>query len=104
MSVVFDFNDSLNDVAPVTPISLSVDMVNVGKEWIVDGCLFCVFLLSLPPRMSLVSVVFDFNASLNDVAPVAPILLPVDLKRKGKSKLLMVVSGVSLFFCLHSPD
>ena len=42
-------------------------------------------------------VVFDFNASLNDVAPVSPILLSVDLKRKEKSELLMDV-----FVCLLS--
>ena len=29
-------------------------------------------------RLSAVSVVFDFNASLNDVAPVSPMLLSVD--------------------------
>ena len=39
-------------------------------------CVF--FLLSSPHRLSPVSVVFDFNASLNDVAPVSPILLPVE--------------------------
>ena len=32
---------------------------------------------------------FDFNASLNDVAPVSPILLSVDLMRMEKSGLLM---------------
>ena len=46
---------------------------------------FCVFLiLSLRNRLSFVSVVFDFNASLNDAAPVSPILLPVVVKRKEK--------------------
>ena len=30
------------------------------------------------------SVVFDFNDSLNDVAPLPKMLLPVDEKRKGK--------------------
>ena len=46
---------------------------------------FCVFfLLSLRCRLSFVSVVFDFNASLNDVAPVSPMLLSVDVKRKMK--------------------
>ena len=30
-------------------------------------------------RSSFVSVVFDFNASLNDVAPVSPILFSIDL-------------------------
>ena len=39
------------------------------------------FLLSSPLRMSFVSVVFDFNASLNDAAPVSPMLLTVDFMR-----------------------
>ena len=30
------------------------------------------------------SAVFDFNASLNDVAPVGPMLLSVDVMRKEK--------------------
>ena len=50
------------------------------------------------------SVVFDFSTSLNDVAPVSPILLPVDVKRKGNNELLMDAFCVSSFFCLHSPD
>ena len=40
------------------------------------------FLLSSLFSLSFVSVVFDFNDSLNDVAPVFPIPLPVDMKRK----------------------
>ena len=32
----------------------------------------CCFFYASPPRSSSVSVVFDFNASLNDVAPVSP--------------------------------
>ena len=40
-------------------------------------------------KLSSVSVVFDFNASLNDVAPVSPMLLPVDLMRMEESDLLM---------------
>ena len=43
------------------------------------------------------SVVFDFNASLNDLAPVSPIPFPVDAKRKGKSELLMDAFCVSSF-------
>ena len=43
-----------------------------------------VCLLFSPLRLSFVSVVFDFNDSLNDVAPVSPMLLPVFAKRKGK--------------------
>ena len=42
------------------------------------------------------SVVFDFNASLNDVAPVSPKLLSVDVKRNEKNELLMDV------FCVFS--
>ena len=50
------------------------------------------------------SVVFDFNDSLNDVAPVAPMLLPVYMMRMEKSVLLMDVFCVSSFFCLHNSD
>ena len=50
------------------------------------------------------SVVFDSNNLLNDDAPVSPMLLPVVMKRKGKSELLMDVFCVSCFFCLHIPD
>ena len=35
------------------------------------------------------SVVFDFNAPLNDVAPLSPILFPVDYMRMEKGGLLM---------------
>ena len=38
-------------------------------------CVF--FLLSSQPSLSFVSVVFDFSASLNDVAPVSPMLFTV---------------------------
>ena len=70
-------------------------------------CLFtsvACFLSCLQLSMSLISVVFDFNDSLNDVAPVSPILLPVDKKGNEKSELLMYVICVSSFFCLHIPD
>ena len=82
--VVFDFNTSLSDVAPVSPMPLSVDVKRKGtSELLMD--VFCdFFLLSLLHRLSSVSVVFDFNASLNDDAPVAPMLLPVDAKRSEK--------------------
>ena len=39
-------------------------------------------LLSSPPRLSFVSVVFDINDSLSDVAPMSPILLSVDVNEK----------------------
>ena len=38
-------------------------------------------LLSSLSRLSSVSVVLDFNASLNDTAPVSPMSLPVDMMR-----------------------
>ena len=50
------------------------------------------------------SVVFDFNASLNNAAPVSPILLAVVVVRMEKSELLMEAFCVSSFFCLHNPD
>ena len=44
---------------------------------------------------------FDFNNALSDVAPLSPILLPVDDKKKEKSELLMNVFCVSSVFYLH---
>ena len=55
-------------------------------------CVF--FLLSSQCRLSLVSVMFDFNDSLNDVAPLSLKLFPVDVK--GRSDSLMCV------YCLFS--
>ena len=82
MSVVFDFNDSLNDVTPASPISLPVYVMrNEKSELLMD--VICVFLLLYSPsRLSFMSVVLDFNNSLNDVAPVSPISLSVFVKRK----------------------
>ena len=55
--------------------------------------------MSLLHKLSPVSVVLVFNASLNDVAPVSPIPLPVGVMRKEKkSDLLMDASGVSFVF------
>ena len=42
---------------------------------------------------------FDFNASLNDVAPLSPKLSTVDMMRMEKSGLLMIA-----FFCLYFLD
>ena len=41
VSVVFDFNASLNAVAPVFPMLLPVDSMRIKKEWIVGGCHLC---------------------------------------------------------------
>ena len=49
-------------------------------------------------------VVFDFNDSLNDVAPVSLILLSVDVKRNEKGELLTDAICVSSFFCIHNSD
>ena len=57
----------------------------------------CLFLLSSQSRSSSVSVVFDFNASLNDFAPVSPKLLTVDVMRMQMSELLVDVFCVSSF-------
>ena len=46
------------------------------------------------------SAVFDFSDSLNDVVPVSPILLSVDVMRKGRELFDGCIFGVS-FFCLH---
>ena len=43
------------------------------------------------------SVVFDFNASLNDAAPVSPMLLSVFVMKMEKSELLMDVFCVPSF-------
>ena len=58
-------------------------------------------LLSSQLRLSFVSVVFDFNASLNNVAPVSPMLFPVDFDENGKE---CIVDGCHLccFFCVYN--
>ncbi len=89
MSVVFDFNASFSDAAPVPPILLPVDLMRMEKSGLFMDAIFVMFLLSSPPRSSFMSVVFDFNASLNDVAPISLMLFPVDLMRTEKSGLLM---------------
>ena len=93
---MFDFNASLNDVAPASPMLLPDEKKRNGKSDLFDGCLLCVFFHSSSPlRYSLVSVVFDFNASLNDVAPASPKSFAGDVMKQEKSELLMDV-----FVCL----
>ena len=74
---------------------------NGKSELLMDA--FCVssLFLSSQLRMSSASVVFDSNASLNDVAPASPILLSDYVMRNEKSELLMDVFCVSSFFCIH---
>ena len=47
------------------------------------------------------SVVFDFNASLNDVAPLSPMPFSVDVNRNEER-----IGGFLLcaFFCIHYSD
>ena len=56
------------------------------------------FLSSSQLILSSMSNVFDFNASLNDVAPLSPMSLPVDLIRMEKGGLLMDVICVLFLF------
>ena len=98
MSVVFVSNASLNDVAPVSPILLSVDLMK--KNGLLMDVICVLFLLSSRSRLSSVSVVFDFNASLNDVAPLFLILFPVFFDTR-KSAFLMDIVCV-LFFIFTS--
>ena len=101
VSVVFNFSTLLNDFTPVFPMLLSVDVKRMKKKRIVDGCLLCVFFCFSQHRPSSVSVVFDFNALLNDFAPLSLILLSVEVMRMEKSELLMDVFCV--FVLLFSP-
>ena len=80
VSVVFDFSASLNDAVPLSPLLLPVDMKKKEKSDLLMDVICVFFLLFSPHRFSLVSVVFDFNDSINDIAPMSPMLLSVDVK------------------------
>ena len=60
--------------------------------------LFCSQLI-----LSSVSVVFDFNASPNDAAPVFPMWFPVDLMRMERVTCLWT-SFVCCFLYYHNTD
>ena len=101
MSVVFDFNASLNDIVPAIPMLLSVDLMRMKESGLLMDVI-CVLFLSCPHlRSSSVSVLFDFSASPNDVAPLSPMLLSVDLMRMKESGLLVDVVFVCCFLCVH---
>ena len=82
VSVVFDVNASLNDVTPVCPILLSVDFMRIEKSGLSIDAICVLFLLCSPPILRSVSAEFDFNASLNDVAPVSSMSFSVDLMKR----------------------
>jgi hypothetical protein len=80
--VVFDFNASASDSAPFESILFTV-------EWCVSVCeyikryieWYIVILyrfIYLPPRLSLMRVVFDLNVSASDSAPFESIWFPVE--------------------------
>ena len=81
---VFDFNTSLNDVAPTSPISFPVDLMRMEKNRLFMDAICMLFLLFSPSRSSFVSVVVDCNASLIEIAPASPMLVPGDLMQSGK--------------------
>ena len=93
VSVVFDFSASPNAVAPVFPMLFTVDLVRMEKSGLLMDAICVLFLLCLQLILSFASVVFDFNASLNDAAPLSPILFPVDLMRMEKE---WIVDGCHL--------
>ena len=84
---MFDFNAPQSDAAPVSPILFTVDLMRMKKSGLLTNPIRVLFLLPSLLRSSIVSVVFDFNASLNDVVPVSPMLFPVDFTRMEMSGL-----------------
>ena len=100
VSDLFDFNASLNDVAPVSPTLLSVDLMRMEKKEWIEWMSFVLFLLYSLSRLSVVSVVFDFNAPFRDIVPLSPISLPVVFYENRKSGLLMNV--ICVLFLLSS--
>ena len=62
-------------------------------------------LLCLPLKSSFVSVVFAFSASLNDFAPLSPMLLAVDVMRMKKGWIVYKCNlRVCELFYLHHSD
>ena len=102
VNVAFDFNASPNDVTPVTFKLLPVDLMIMERNGLLMDAICVMFLLSLQLRLSFVSVVFDFNASIIEDTPASPILLPVGFMRMEE----LIVDGCHLccFFCVHRSD
>ena len=87
VNAVFDFNASHTDVTPMSFMSATVDKNETESEWLM-GTLFSshVYHLDVQYRLSLVIVVFVFNDSLNNVAPLSLIWLSVDCIWKENKK------------------
>ena len=92
---MFDFNASLNDVAPVSPMLFPVYFMRMGKSGLLMDFFCRLFLLYLLLTLSFKSVVFVFNASLNDATPVSLIWLSVNwMLIAGNARNLCVISFV----------
>ena len=63
---------------------LSVDLMRMEKSGLLIDVIGVLFLLSSLLKLSFVSVVFDFIASLNDVTPLFLMSFPIDLMRMEK--------------------
>ena len=59
---MFDFNASHNDASPVSPMLLTVDFMKMEKNGVIVDTICVLYLLCSQFRLSLVSVVLDFNA------------------------------------------
>ena len=70
------FNASLNDVVPGPPITFTVCMIMKRRAYSWENKTMLCFHSLI--KSSWASVVLIFNASLNDVAPMSPILPSVD--------------------------
>ena len=92
---MFDFNASLSDAAPASSILLPVCLTWMEKSRLLMNAICVMYLLRLLNRSSAVSVVFDFNASLNIVVSVSPILLPVDFM--GTEKICLFMDAICVF-------
>ena len=101
VSVVFDFNASLNDAAPASPMSLPADLMRMEKSGLLMDAICVLFILSSQLRLSSVSVTFDFNAPLNDVAPLIPKMFAVDLMTIKKGVLVGAIVRVLLYLPLR---
>lgn len=90
VSALFNFNASLSDVAPISPIPFPVVFVI---------CLRIIVLvfLHLLLKYSFASAVFFFNDSLNDVIPVLPIFAPLVSRRE---ELMPIIYFLSIVFTL----
>ena len=100
MSVVFVFNASLNDVAPVLP-----NLLTVYQKWLFWWISFCVFLfcLYILAQVQWVFCLISVPHSMRLLLFLQSRCLLIYRERK-KWELLMDVFFVSSFFCPHSPN